>query len=267
MKLKHLFVVCLFYLPGAASAQIGSSVFIEDLSWMEVRDRVAQGAHIALVPIGGTEQGGPQLSTGAHTMIMRFASADIARKVGGTLVAPVIPYTMSGFITPPEGHMQFAGTLSLREQTLSMLLTDVATSLKQHGFRLICLIGDSEGSQAVAGQVASQLNTAWAADGVRVLHVSDYAALDKQRQWAQTMGTLAQDPLGHGGMSDTSQLMSVSPQNVRANLIAAYGEHDYKTTGALADATQSSAAFGRGFLGVKISAAVQQIKSAAQRPE
>lgn len=266
MKLKFFFAA-LMLMAGSAHAQSTGSVFIEDLTWMEVRDRIAQGANIALVPVGATEQSGPQMANGKHNSIMRFAAGDIARKIGGTLVAPVIPYSPTGRIFPPEGNMQFAGTLSMRSETLAMVLTDVANSLKQHGFKLICLIGDNAGSQAVQQQVADDLNSEWASDGVQVLNVSDYADLEAQNAWAMSNGAMASNPVAHAGMAETSELMAVSPQQVRNALLGAYGDNDYSKTGAAGDATQSNAAFGRGILGVKVSAAIKQIKQAAARGE
>src|SRR5689334_14916028 len=84
------FIVSSFIgLPAHAAPQ---SVFIEDLTWMEVRDRIAAGATTAIVPTGGTEQNGPQIVTGKHNVIVRYTSGEIARKLGNALVAPVIAY-------------------------------------------------------------------------------------------------------------------------------------------------------------------------------
>lgn len=262
-----IIVSCVIGHPSSVSAQSAGAVFIEDMTWMEVRERIAGGANIVIIPIGGTEQSGPHMAVGKHNSIMRFAAGDIARKTGGTLVAPVIPFSPSGRMYPPEGHMNFAGTVSVRADTLAMMIEDVATSLKQHGFHLICLVGDNAGSQAVQQQVAERLNSQWGSEGVQVLHVSSYGNMENIRTWATNNGAMAVDPLAHAGMTETSQLMAVAPQQVRNPLIASYSEKDYASTGAAGDASQSSATFGRGILGVKVNAAVQQIKQAAARGE
>ena len=262
-----LALLCIILLPAPALAQAGGSIFIEEMTWMEVRDRVAQGASTALVPIGGTEQSGPQMATGKHNSIMRYAASDIARKVGGTLVAPLISYSPSGRLSPPEGHMQFPGTLSVRSETLAMLLEDVATSLKQSGFRLICFIGDNAGSQSVQQQVADSLSGRWAMEGVQVLNINGYANTTEQGEWATNNGSMAPDPMAHAGMAETSELMAVNLGQVRTAQFGAYTERDYASTGAAGDATQSNASFGRGILGVKITAAIRQIKQAAGQSE
>src|SRR5436190_1832744 len=48
---------------AAARAQ---SVYIEDLTWTEVRDAIAAGKTTAIVYAGSTEQKGPHMAIGAH---------------------------------------------------------------------------------------------------------------------------------------------------------------------------------------------------------
>ena len=48
---------------------IRDSVFIEDLTWMEVRDLIADGKDTAIVASGGVEQNGPYLVTGKHNVL------------------------------------------------------------------------------------------------------------------------------------------------------------------------------------------------------
>src|SRR5262245_37777330 len=62
------------------------SVFIEDLTWMEVRDQMKAGADTVLVPTGGVEQNGPYLVTGKHNVVLRGLMDVLARKMGKTLV-------------------------------------------------------------------------------------------------------------------------------------------------------------------------------------
>src|ERR1051325_1560441 len=106
------------------------SVFIEELTWMEVRDAIKAGKTTALVPTGGVEQNGPYLATGKHNYILRATSEAIARKLGNALVAPIVPFVPEGNIDPPSGHMKYPGTISLTEDTYQRLLTDICASLK-----------------------------------------------------------------------------------------------------------------------------------------
>ena len=54
-------------LAGSAAAQ-AATVQLEELTWTELRERVAAGATTVLLPIGGTEQNGPHMTLGKHNM-------------------------------------------------------------------------------------------------------------------------------------------------------------------------------------------------------
>ena len=56
------------------------SVFIEELTWMEVRDAMRAGKTTVLVATGGLEQNGPYLAIGKHNYILRATTEAIARR-------------------------------------------------------------------------------------------------------------------------------------------------------------------------------------------
>src|SRR5882757_2762933 len=98
------------------------TVFIEDLTWMEVRDVLKAGHDTVLVASGGVEQNGPYLVTGKHNVVLRGTTEAIAKKLGKTLVAPIIPFVPEGDIDPPSQHMLYPGTISVSEATFQALL-------------------------------------------------------------------------------------------------------------------------------------------------
>lgn len=137
------------------------SVWIEELTWMEVRDAIASGRTIAIIATGGIEQNGPYLATGKHNYVLQGACEGIARKLGNALCAPIIKLVPEGDIDEPSGHMRYPGTISLREETFEAVLTDVGNSLRAHGFKHIVYIGDSGGNQRGMANVANALNAQW----------------------------------------------------------------------------------------------------------
>ena len=50
----------------APSVPRPNSVFLEELTWMEVRDAIAAGKTTVIIPTGGTEQNGPHMVLGKH---------------------------------------------------------------------------------------------------------------------------------------------------------------------------------------------------------
>ena len=138
-----------------------NSVWIEELTWMEVRDALQDGKTTAIISTGGIEQNGPYLATGKHNYVLAGACEGIARALGDALCAPVIKLVPEGGIEEPSGHMRYPGTISLREETFRAVLDDVASSLKAHGFEHIVFIGDSGGNQRGMEAVATALNERW----------------------------------------------------------------------------------------------------------
>jgi creatinine amidohydrolase/Fe(II)-dependent formamide hydrolase-like protein len=150
-----------------------NTVWMEEMTWMDVRDAMAAGKTTVIIPTGGFEPNGPWLALGKHNYVLQANCEAIARKLGNALCAPVIKLVPEGAIDPPSGHMTTRGTLSLRQETFRAVLTDVIHSLKVHGFKNIILIGDSGGNQAGQRAVADSLTAIWKGDPV-VAHVQEY---------------------------------------------------------------------------------------------
>jgi len=150
-----------------------NTVWLEEMTWMDVRDAMKAGKTTAIIATGGFEPNGPWLALGKHNYVLRTNCESIARALGNALCAPVIAYVPEGRIDPPSGHMTTRGTISLREETFRSLLTDVVHSLKVHGFKNIILIGDSGGNQAGQRAVADSLTAIWKGEPV-VAHIQEY---------------------------------------------------------------------------------------------
>jgi creatinine amidohydrolase len=153
------------------------TVWIEELTWLEVRDAIRGGKTIAIVPTGGIEQNGPYVATGKHNYVMQATSEAIARRLGNALVAPIVKFVPEGSIDPPSDHMKYPGTFSVSKETYEALLTDIAGSLRQHGFRHIVFIGDSGGNGEGMQAVADKLRGAWKG-APTVHHVREYYEQD-----------------------------------------------------------------------------------------
>jgi creatinine amidohydrolase/Fe(II)-dependent formamide hydrolase-like protein len=200
------------------------TVFIEDLTWMEVRDALRGGKKTVLVATGGIEQNGPYLVTGKHNVVLRGLTEAIARKLGNALVAPIVPFVPEGDIDPPTLHMRYPGTISLTEDTYGRLLADICTSLRTHGFEHIVLIGDSGGNQAGMKKVAGELNARWQGSVSRVHYIAEFYDYGGLAKWLEEQG-VKQTPEGlHDDFAMTAMMMSVDPQSVRTKQRIAAGK-------------------------------------------
>jgi creatinine amidohydrolase/Fe(II)-dependent formamide hydrolase-like protein/sterol desaturase/sphingolipid hydroxylase (fatty acid hydroxylase superfamily) len=249
---------------GSLSVTAPGSVYLEDMTWQEVRDAIQAGSTTAIVPTGGTEQNGPHMILGKHNYIVKYTGGKIAEKLGYALVAPVVTYVPEGTILPPDGHMRFPGTLSVAEATFEAVLESTAESLKQHGFKVIALVGDSGGNQAAQQRVAEKLSSSWQGSGVRVIQVNDYYQNNSQLAYLANQGFSAPQIGGHAGIRDTSELMFVRAEGVRGRFKEDHRGADFSLVGADGDASKASPALGRILLDLKIDAAVKQIRKELQ---
>ncbi len=146
---------------GQSLAQSPSTVFLEDLTWTELKREIASGKTTIIVPIGGTEQNGPHMALGKHNARVRALAEKIARELGNALVAPVLAYVPEGSVDPPSAHMRFPGTITIPDKTFEQVLESAARSFKLHGFRDIVFLGDhgsyQKDEQAVADRLESRM--------------------------------------------------------------------------------------------------------------
>ena len=192
------------------------SVFLEELTWLEVRDAIESGTRTVIVPTGGIEMNGPYLALGKHNYVNRATCSVIARKLGRALCAPNVPFVPEGDIEPPSGHMRYPGTISLTESTYRALLTEIASSLKAHGFEHIILIGDSGGNQAGMKAVAAELAAKWAGGRTTVHYIPEYYDYPGAAAFAErTLGWKQVDEGHHDDPVISSIMMTVDPDAVR----------------------------------------------------
>ena len=202
----------------------GASLFLEELTWTELRDRQAAGTTTVLVPIGGTEQSGPHIALGKHNTRVRLLAGLIAQQLGHTVVAPVLAYVPEGAISPPAAHMRFTGTLSIPDTVFEAVLEATARSLRQHGFRDVALLGDHGGYQKSLDKVAARLNREWAGAGLgaagprcRVHALADYyhAAQAGHAALLAARGFSTAEIGSHAGLADTALMLATDPALVR----------------------------------------------------
>ena len=195
-----------------------NTVWIEEMTWMDVRDSLKAGHTTAIIATGGMEPNGPWLVTGKHNYVLRTNCEAIARKLGNALCAPIVEYVPEGRIEPPSGHMRSPGTISLREETFQALLTDIAHSLKVHGFQNIIMIGDSGGNQNGQKAVADKLTAQFAGSALVATIPGYYTAPPGTPNVLRQLG-VTKDGMPDDGLHDspgiTLNMLLTDPNSVR----------------------------------------------------
>lgn len=249
---------------GTAGAQgARKPVFLDELTWTEVRDLQRAGATTIIIGTAGQEQKGPHMVTGEHKYVLQHTTERIARTLGDALVAPIITYVPEGsWDAPLRGHMAKAGSITLPEDRFVELLLHAGKSLRAGGFSTVILIGDSGGNQSGMKAAADQLNAAFKDGGGRALFIGDYytkSATDI-RTYLGGLGFPTEAIGSHAGMVDTSELLFVNPSLVRRDRLAPGGGST--DSGVSGDPTKATAELGKQLVQIKIDNALAQIRIA-----
>jgi creatinine amidohydrolase/Fe(II)-dependent formamide hydrolase-like protein len=226
-----------------ASAHAPDTVFLEELTWTEVRDAIQAGKTTIIIPMGGTEQNGPHMAVGKHNARVKVLSERIARSLGDALVAPVIAYVPEGGIAPPTGHMRFPGTITVPDDVFQKVVESAARSFRLHGFRDIVLLGDHGSTQAGEKAVAARLNREWAAAPARVHAVEEYyrASDVEVAQLLKARGYRDAELGRHAGLTDTALMLATDARMVRSDRLRPAHEGD----GVDGDPSRATAELGR----------------------
>jgi creatinine amidohydrolase len=120
---------------------MSSSVWLQEMTWEEVRDHLKTD-DVVLLPVGSTEQHGPHLPLGTDSMTAIGLARDAALQAAA-LVAPPIWYGWS------PHHLAYPGTVTIEPEHLSAVVVDICKSLAVHGFgRVVIVNGHREANLA-----------------------------------------------------------------------------------------------------------------------
>src|ERR1700733_821179 len=211
---KTLSIVALAALCAvAASAQVNvaSIVDMELLTHTELSQKIKDGWTSVLLAAGGTEERGPQDVLGGHTMMVKSHADMIARKLGKTIVAPVLPIAVNATGLNANREMaDQAGAMQMPAEVFKQVQLAEIDSLARSGFKDIYVMGDHGGGQAEMQAAAEEMDKKWMAKGTRVYYVSDF--YNKTHDDVDMYFYEHKLPIGgHGAMLETSLMLYYEP--------------------------------------------------------
>ena len=248
---------------GVRPIDAPDALFIDEMTWMEVRDAMKAGKDTVLVAAGGIEQNGPYVVTGKHNVVLRATTRAIARKLGNALVAPIVGFAPEGDFDPPTDHMKYPGTIVVTEDTFRRLLTDVCSSPRVHGFRNILLIGDHGPDQDGLEQVAADLTRKWADGKTRVRYIADYYDDGDVAKWLAGQGLKEVDEGLHDDFMMEAQMMVIDPSTVRMKERLAAGR--FRINGIDLAPAEKTVEWGRRIVEFRADKTVAAIRKALER--
>lgn len=265
MKPLAAFVAACGWLGAAIAADAPplslSSVYIEDLTWPEVRAAITAGKTTAIIYAGSTEQNGAHLALGKHNFVAHYAAGEIAKRLGNALVYPTMPFAPTGSSELRTGHMRFPGSVSISDELFLGVIRQVAQSALAAGFKSVFIMGDHGGGQDDLRLAAELLdkNEDKPDPTAHVYYVPDLYYKEKQQMKAY----LAERGIpydAHAGTDATSEVMFLDAKKwIRSDKLALSNEKDEPTTGVSGDPTKATPGLGKMFIGFKIDDAVNQI--------
>lgn len=242
----------------AWSGNVSSTVWMEDLTWLELKSRIDAGAKSVILPTGGMEQNGPLISLGKHNWVVSYAAQEIAHALGDTMVAPVVKVVPQGEMGRPSGNLLFPGTLALREETFDQVLNDIVLSLAYAGFQMIYLLGDHGLSQPVQDRVAKRMSEILKPTNVKVLHLSSFYQPAMEAAYLESQGIQADHQGDHAGVADMAQIMVVRSDAVRP--IGVLKDLDAKNMGMTGSPDKATEKMGAELLRLRLDAVMRQIR-------
>ncbi|MCM8747717.1 creatininase family protein [Thermomicrobiaceae bacterium CFH 74404] len=211
-------------------------------------------AEVAIIPVGATEQHGPNLTLETDTTIAHRLSVLLARRLYPcAVVVPPVPFGVS------HHHLGFAGTLTVAPETFIAIVLDLVRSLRHHGIRRFFIIDGHAGNQGVLEVLMTKLRFELGVQAAYLFYFTLASDVIERGVCSQRWG--------HACEVETSVALALEPGLVRQQTLAAGELHppsmpfvdpwraprlgvpqafeEITGNGALGDARQASPEFGQ----------------------
>ena len=183
-------------------------VEMELLTSSELVEKQKAGFINVIIANGGTEARGPQNILAGHTIMSQRTAIDVAKEIGHTLVAPVMPIDVGA--TGVSDGSTFPGGITVSKEIFKGLKLAEIESQVWNGFKNIFVMGDHGGGQQMMKEAAEEMNAKYASRGVHVYYVPDFSSKyqdDVQMYFYEHKLPIA----GHGAMMETAKMLYLEP--------------------------------------------------------
>lgn len=152
---------------------------------------IKRGNKKIIIPLGSTEQHGPHLPVSTDTIIAEYFANQLTKKIPS--------YSLSGI---PSGvsfeHRPFFN-ISISNDLLSELLTQICVSLGENGFNQIIIINGHRGNMGVVQYIPQKVERI--NSKVKVFGINYWHLIERE--------------FDHGGFVETSLMLAIAPKLVQ----------------------------------------------------
>ena len=200
------------------------TVLMSEMTWVEYHERTQRDRPIVIVPVGSVEQHGPHLPLSTDSVIPTELATRVAKRIGAIVAPPVI----YGYKSQPKsgGGNHFPGTTSLDGSTFADVLQDILRELARHGARQVAFIDGHYENEAFLTEGIDLALRELAAHGIRDMKIVKCAYWDfitKETEKILFPDGLLSWALEHGAVMETSVMLYLRPDMVKASLIPDHG--------------------------------------------
>ena len=183
---------------------------LAEMTWVEAREIFAENP-VILIPNGSIEQHGPVTPMGDYRYVDDISSK-IAEQTGAVL-CPVVPWGYS------EHFKHFPGTITLRSETLNMLLEDHIDSLIRFGLDHIMLVCGHKGNMPILEHLCRKIKEK---HSIRIATVQPLTWFNDEMR--RKIYGVDKPKTGHGSDPMQSLGMYLYPDDIRLDLLEAGNE-------------------------------------------
>ncbi len=173
----------------------------------EVEQAIADGIDTVIITIGSTEQHGLHLPLGTDAIWGEALGDRVARALGNALLAPGLRIGCS------EHHMDFAGSLTLGQETFILVVADLCRSLAHHGFGHIVLIPTHGGNFAPLAKAVEAIRPELPEENL-IAFTDLMAFMDEIFRAGKAQKVMPEQAGAHSGEFETSLMLTVRPELV-----------------------------------------------------
>ena len=182
-----------------------------EMTWQQVQEGVDRGA-VVLVPVGTVEAHGPHLDLSADfylsVLCCRFLKQELHEKGIEALIAPPLYWGIA------QDTAKYAGTFSVRQETMRSLICDVFTSLKSWGFKRV-FVQNAHGDHQHIGMIKEAIREANQSQDFKAYFMWE---LDIEVEHDIAFPPMREDRISpdyHAGAIETGQIAAFFPEKVR----------------------------------------------------